>query len=105
MILHDWPDREAQSILSNLVPAAEKGAWIIIMDSVLPSPGSVPSSYERLQRVRDLTMMMTFNSHERSAEDWNELLQVTDRRFKLVQIKQPMDSLMAVMEVVLEEEK
>ncbi|EGD85308.1 hypothetical protein H112_06207 [Trichophyton rubrum D6] len=102
MILHSWSDREAQSIISHILPAMQTGARLLIMDSVLPLPGAVASTRGSLLRVRDLTMMMTFNSKERAAEDWASLLQETDARLKIVRMQQPVGSLMTVMEVMLD---
>lgn len=83
MILHDWPNHVATTILKNLVPVLSKGTKLIIMDTVLPAPGQVPRSVERVIRVRDLTMMQVFNSHERDLEQWIALLAAADEGLKL----------------------
>lgn len=70
------------------------------MDTVLPAPGSVPVSVERIVRVRDLTMMQAFNSKERDLEDWENLLAATDPNLQLVNVVQPFGSAMSVLEVV-----
>lgn len=100
MILHDWPAKEALAILKNLLPALKHGARLIIMDRVLPVPGSIPSDEESLLRVRDLTMMQTFNSKERELEDWTKLLAEASGGLALKVVKQPYGSVMSVMEVV-----
>lgn len=77
MILHDWPDAKAIGILKNIVAAIDMKkttSRLLIMDTVLPSPGSVPVSVERLVRVRDLAMLQAFNSKERDLEDWRGLI-------------------------------
>jgi 6-hydroxytryprostatin B O-methyltransferase len=102
MILHDWPANEATTILKNIVPALNKGSRILIMDSVLPKPGSLPSTQERLLRARDMTMMQAFNSLERDLEDWKELLRAADERLKMVNVVQPLGSVMSVMELTLD---
>ena len=102
MILHDWPDNEAVSILFNTVTALGPNVRIIIMDTVLPRPGSIPASRERLMRVRDLTMMQAFNSKERALEDWTGLLERVDQRPRLVNVTQPFGSVMSALEVVLD---
>lgn len=59
MILHDWPDEEAVGIVRNLSDAMDKSqssSGLLIMDTALPTPESVPVSIERLVRVRDLTI-------------------------------------------------
>ena len=101
MILHDWPAEEAISILTNIAQVLKPGSRIIIMDTILPAPGSIPRSEESLLRVRDLTMMQAFNSCERSLEDWADLLAKTDARLKMQSVRQPFGSAMAIMEVVL----
>nr|QKG86290.1 O-methyltransferase [Aspergillus sp. FM242] len=102
MILHDWPMREATSILKRLLPALKKSTRIIIMDTVLPRPGSIPSAEERLLRARDMTMLQAFNSLERDLDDWKELLKGVDERLSLVNVVQPVGSVMSAMEVAFE---
>lgn len=104
MILHDWPDAESIKIISQIVPCLTAGARIIIMDSVLPSPGVIPATKERLFRVRDLTMRQVFNSHERELEDWHSLLERADKRLRIKDIQQPFGSVMSIIEVVFNEE-
>lgn len=102
MILHDWPDVEAITIIQQLVAAMTPGSSrLLIMDTVLPVPGSVPVSVERIMRVRDMTMMEIFNSKERELEDWRFLLAAADNRLKLVNVVQPFGSDMSVLEVEL----
>ena len=102
MILHDWPDAEAIIILQQLAAAMNpKSSRLLIMDTVLPIPGSVPVSVERIVRVRDMTMMEIFNSKERELESWISLLAAADKRFRLVNVVQPFGSDMSVMEVEL----
>jgi 6-hydroxytryprostatin B O-methyltransferase len=104
MILHDWPDDKAADILRNIVAAMDKAkSRLLIMDTVLPRPGSVPSSVERLVRARDLTMMQAFNSNERGSDDWRRLLALACQDLRLVDVVQPLGSAMSVLEVVLGE--
>ncbi|KAK4234079.1 6-hydroxytryprostatin B O-methyltransferase [Achaetomium macrosporum] len=104
MILHDWPDHLAIDIVRNLVPAlaGKRGAKLLIMDTVLPAPGQVPASVERIVRVRDLTMLQVFNSHERDLGQWMELLAEADGRLRLRRVVEPFGSAMALLEVELE---
>lgn len=102
MILHDWPDAEAKKILQNHVEVLRKGARLIIMDTVLPTPGSVPTNEESLLRYRDLTMMQMFNSKERELSDWAALLDGIDAeggKLVLKAVEKPFGSVMSVMEV------
>lgn len=105
MILHDWPDHEAVLILKHIVRAMDKTkSRLLIMDTVLPKPGTVPVSVERIVRARDLTMMQAFNSKERDLEEWKELFAaaaVSDIRLQLVNVVQPFGSAMSVLELAL----
>jgi 6-hydroxytryprostatin B O-methyltransferase len=102
MILHDWPDTEAITIIRNVVVGMDPAvSRLLIMDTVLPKPGSVPVSVERIARARDLTMVQAFNSKERHLDDWKELLEATDSGVELVSVTQPFGSAMSVMEVRL----
>ncbi|KAF2204077.1 sterigmatocystin 8-O-methyltransferase [Delitschia confertaspora ATCC 74209] len=104
MILHDWPDNEAVIILRNIVAAMGNNSKsrLLIMDTVLPKPGSVPISVERIVRARDLTMLQAFNSKERDLEDWKDLLAATNPKLKLVGVAQPFGSAMSVLEISLD---
>ncbi|KAJ6043153.1 uncharacterized protein N7446_001349 [Penicillium canescens] len=100
MILHDWPRDEAQKILSHLAAALIRlGGRILVMDTVLPNPGSAPVSEEALLRVRDMTMMQTFNSHERGMEEWEALVQAADSTLKIIRAIQPVGSAMTILEI------
>lgn len=102
MILHDWPDEEAVKIIRSIVAAMKQvGSRLLIMDTVLPKPGSVPVSVERIVRVRDLTMMQAFNSKERDFDDWKNLLAAADQRLQMANVVQPSGSDMSVLEVML----
>ncbi|KAJ5618274.1 hypothetical protein N7528_006917 [Penicillium herquei] len=102
MILHDWGFDDSVKILSRLVETLKPGARILIMDSVLPDPGSVPSSKERFLRMRDLTMLQVFNSQERDVEDWKKIFTRVDSRLTVKQIIQPAGSVMSIIELALE---
>ncbi|KAK1725307.1 hypothetical protein CaCOL14_010753 [Colletotrichum acutatum] len=103
MIIHDWPDAEATNILSNLVPALKAGkSTLLIMDTVLPSPGVLPSVRERVIRTRDLTMRQVFNARERDLDDWKALLKAADPRLELKSVRQPEGSNMSLLEIGLD---
>ncbi|RMJ29050.1 o-methyltransferase [Aspergillus sp. HF37] len=102
MILHDWPDEDAARILANLVPAMSNRSRVLVMDIILPAPGSVPVSRERILRLRDMTMMQVFNSHERGLDDWKAVFQKADGRLRLLNVHQPVGSAMSLMELGLD---
>ncbi|WZH40774.1 O-methyltransferase-domain-containing protein [Fusarium acuminatum] len=104
MIIHDWPDAEAKTILSNIVPALESAkATLLIMDTVLPSPGTLPSVRERVIRTRDLTMRQVFNAKERDIDDWEALLREADPRLVLKNVRQPEGSNMSLLTIGLQD--
>lgn len=98
MIIHDWPDADALKILTHLRDSLKKpGARILIMDTVLPRPGTIPALEERKLRVRDLTMMQVFNAKEREREDWEILL--FKAGLEILDSRHPPGSVMSVLEV------
>ena len=105
MILHDWPAAEAQAILKNhLEPLkANSRTRLVIMDTVLPPPGSTGVVEEALLRVRDLTMIQAFNSKERELQDFVDLftrVEDGDGCLVLRKMVKPPGSVMSVLEVV-----
>ncbi|TVY65610.1 O-methyltransferase aurJ, partial [Lachnellula suecica] len=99
-IIHDWPDKDARTILSHISAALQKpGASIVIMDTILPKPGSVSAPEEASLRVRDLTMAQSFNSGERELGDWVALFESATPKLKLKDWKKPWGSVMSVMVV------
>ncbi|KAK8092053.1 sterigmatocystin 8-O-methyltransferase [Apiospora hydei] len=105
LILHDWNAEDCVRILRAIVPAmqASPKSNIVIMDCVLPAPGSVPRSVERVVRVRDLTMTQMFNSQERALEDWEAILERVDPRLKIASVSRPIGSVLALIKVELTE--
>ena len=100
MILHDWPDDDAVVILRHLASAMSRASRLVIMDTVLPRPGSIPSVQERMLRARDMTMLEVFNSLERDEEDWRQLLATADPRLTLRSIREPKGSALALLDVI-----
>ncbi|CEJ55408.1 hypothetical protein PMG11_01669 [Penicillium brasilianum] len=101
MILHDWASADSVRILKHLAEALKPGSRIIIMDTVLPDPGSIPVSKERLLRVRDLTMMQVFNSQERHLEDWEDIISKVPRGLRMDQVIQPSGSVLSLIGLAL----
>ncbi|KAI4259294.1 MAG: hypothetical protein LQ352_000834 [Teloschistes flavicans] len=101
MILHDWKDPDAIKILRQLVEAAKPSSRILIMDMVLPCPGTAPRTLEAAMRQKDLAMLHTFNAKEREVEDWRSVLQQADPGLELKAIKRRDGSQHSVIEAVL----
>lgn len=49
-IFHNWPDESCVQILKNQIPALKKGAHIVIDDSTLHEPNTLPSAVEKRRR-------------------------------------------------------
>ncbi|RSL69095.1 hypothetical protein CEP53_002351 [Fusarium sp. AF-6] len=73
-IIHDWPDADAVKILRGIVEAMGPSSRLLIMDMVLPKPGSGSRTFEAALRQKDLTMIQAFNAKERETEEWTDLL-------------------------------
>lgn len=95
MICHDWPDKDAKKILAHIQAAMKPSARLVIMDTILPQPGSIPALQEQQLRIRDLTMMQVFNAKERELEDWKDL--ATSANLQVVKVTQPSDSVMGLL--------
>lgn len=99
MIIHDWPDDEAVKILRRQVDAMGPGSRIVIMDMVLPKPGSGSTTLEAALRQKDLSMLMTFNSKERESSDWYDLIQKVSPDLGIHAVQRPDGSQHSVIEV------
>ncbi|KAF5623014.1 sterigmatocystin 8-O-methyltransferase [Fusarium sp. NRRL 52700] len=102
-ILHDWPDADAIKIIQGIVVAMGPSSRLLIMDMVLPKPGSGSVTFEAALRQKDLTMIQCFNAQEREVEEWDALLTKADPRLKIRAIERPAGSELSVIEATLEE--
>jgi 6-hydroxytryprostatin B O-methyltransferase len=60
-ILHDWADERAIRILRNISSVMKKTARIVVMDTVVPAPGSMPWQVERMIRYEQHFTCKTFS--------------------------------------------
>lgn len=49
-VLHDWSDKYAANILSNLIPALKKGSKVLVCNRLLPAPCALSPYQVRRQR-------------------------------------------------------
>ncbi|PCH05686.1 O-methyltransferase, family 2 [Penicillium occitanis (nom. inval.)] len=103
-ILHDHPDSVSKQIIQNIVPAMKNGSRLIINDTVIAEPNTLPRSEERKSRTMDLEMMTMFNARERPLADWVKLCSDADSRLKLRSISRPEGSVLSVMEFILDDQ-
>lgn len=99
MILHGFSDKYCIQILQMLIPALRPGTKIIVNDGALPEPGTVGYIEERAMRTMDLFMQVTVNARERERDDWIELFQRADVRFKVKRVWRPEKSRMSFVDV------
>ncbi|CAF9929953.1 MAG: hypothetical protein GOMPHAMPRED_005523 [Gomphillus americanus] len=98
-ILHNWPDKYAVRILQSLIPALKVGAKIIVYDEVLPPHGVLPEEMDLALAQLDINMMTLQNAKLRSAEEWKQLFEQADSRFKFGGITIPPGSALGFVEV------
>ncbi|KAI9728204.1 MAG: hypothetical protein M1828_004665 [Chrysothrix sp. TS-e1954] len=97
-IFHNWSDDDCIKILRALVPALTPGAKVIVNDSILPPPGTIPAMQERAIRSIDMIMISLFNSREREKADWQDLFKSADSRFQHVTMWKPQGSQLGLIE-------
>ncbi|KAL9094496.1 MAG: hypothetical protein Q9165_003346 [Trypethelium subeluteriae] len=99
MIIHDWPDEDAVKILKALAQVMKEGSRIVIMDMVLPAPGTSSFGFEAALRQKDLTMRQVLNAKEREVEDWHALVREVDEQLRIVAIQRPEGSQHSIIEI------
>ncbi|KAK3380523.1 O-methyltransferase [Lasiosphaeria ovina] len=80
---HNWPDHYCVRIIKNQIPAMRRGTKIIVIDSLLPPPGTMSLAAERMARAFDMMMLTQLNGREREAEDWRQIFRQADERFTI----------------------
>ncbi|OTA89512.1 hypothetical protein M434DRAFT_398554 [Hypoxylon sp. CO27-5] len=99
MVFHNWSDKYSVIILRAQIPSLKSGAKILIQDACMPDSGVLPLWKERDLRAMDLNMGSFFNAHERTLQEWKDLLAEADPRFVLQRVVKP-ESNLAIMEVI-----
>ncbi|REE64011.1 hydroxyneurosporene-O-methyltransferase [Streptomyces sp. 3212.3] len=69
VVLHDWDDASALSILRNIAKAAPTGARLVLVETVMPV-GDGP----HYAKMLDLTMLAMLGGRERTERQWHQLL-------------------------------
>ncbi|KAF7945538.1 hypothetical protein EAE96_010305 [Botrytis aclada] len=98
-IFHDWSDKYAMKILSNLIPALRTGSIILLNEVCLPPPGVLPLYHDQLLRGYDLAMKQNFNGKERDFDDWTRLFKSASPHFRILGVKSPQNSMLSLIEV------
>ncbi|KAF2495553.1 S-adenosyl-L-methionine-dependent methyltransferase [Lophium mytilinum] len=93
------------AILAHVVDAMGPKSRIVVVDVVVPEPGTLGMYEEAQIRSLDLTMWVLCAARERSREDWEGLLGAVDVRLRVLRVVEPPRvRRYAVMEVGLVEE-
>jgi SAM-dependent methyltransferase len=100
LVLREYSDKYARRIVRNLLPALKHGGTLVIVDVIVPPPGSVERDEEMALRRMDVRMMQMFCGRERELEDWTDLLKSVDHKLIMRNVNQPVGSGLGVMEVV-----
>ena len=79
MVIHDWPDKEAVSILKNVRHAMKPDAYLILIENVIPETPEYAYG-----KWLDLHMMVLAGGRERTAREYRELY--SQAGFRLEQI-------------------
>ena len=69
LIIHDWPDEEAVTILRNVRNAAGAGGTLLLVEQVIPN-----HDREFLGKWVDLEMLLCLAARERTAAEYRDLL-------------------------------
>ncbi|MET0752206.1 MAG: methyltransferase [Pyrinomonadaceae bacterium] len=92
-IIHDWNDKQSETILRNLAKSAEPGARVLLVESVVEEDDSIAS----MSKVMDLNMLAMTGGKERTATEYAELFEKTG--FRLTRVI-PTPSPMQIVEAV-----
>ncbi|MBZ4318391.1 methyltransferase [Streptomyces huiliensis] len=72
-VLHDWTDERCGVILDGIRRVVPDDGRLLIVEPVLPAPGSAPAGGDPGPYLSDLTMMLALGGRERTAEDFAAL--------------------------------
>lgn len=70
IVLHDWPEKQAQQILTNIAAAMTADSLLLIHDSIVQDTMPNP-----MVSVMDLAMLACFSSLERDESQWRSLIE------------------------------
>jgi ubiquinone/menaquinone biosynthesis C-methylase UbiE len=96
--LHNWSDYHSSIILRSLIPGLRKGSKVLIWDSVLDD-SPVKKLSEKFNLQQDFIMATISNGKDRSAEEFRQVLELSDVRFTIQNIQKPKGSKLSMIEV------
>jgi 6-hydroxytryprostatin B O-methyltransferase len=87
--ISNWSDADCERIIRNMTPAMRPKSRLLVMDALLPEPGTIPPFLEKLQRANDISLFSMFSCQERSLEEMRKLVELCDSRLKFELVYQP----------------
>lgn len=102
-ILHNWSDKYASRILTNLTPAFKPGSRVVIYE-FLPEDVATTKWSNKQPRNLDMIQALGWNSLERTSRDWERLFQKVDSRLKFLGTRTPEGSCVSLIEAVWAED-
>ena len=69
-VIHDWPDAESVTILSNVRKAAIPGTTLLLVELVIPD-----HNWEFVGKWTDMEMLVQAGARERTAAEYGKLVE------------------------------
>lgn len=91
-VLHDWPDRICKDIICNLLPAMRTGARLMVMEVLLPEPGTQPVWLEKIMYVNDMAMFSLSSGQERTMRQLRAIVEACEPRLDFEAATTPPES-------------
>lgn len=96
--LHNWSDYYALKILRAIVPGLKTGSRVLIWDAIVDSD-PIKNLSEKFNLQQDFIMATVFNGKDRTAEEFRQLLDLADPRFKVNKIYKSKNCNLGMIEV------
>lgn len=96
--LHNWSDYHSAIILRCLVPGLKAGSKVLIWDSVLDDK-PIKKLSEKFNLQQDFIMATISNGKDRSREEFRQLLELSDKHFKIENVRRPEGCKLSMIEV------
>jgi hypothetical protein len=77
-IVHDWPDRDAITILRTCRTAMSRDARLCLLEQVAPEATDVPAEECLGLAMKDLNMLVLVGGQERTLREYRKLLDAAD---------------------------
>jgi hypothetical protein len=91
-MLHHFPEEASIGLLTSLATNLQPNGAILIVDLVLPKPGSVGSYDEALLRTRDLIHTELSNGETRDLDSWEALIGKVGHGLRINEVTRPAGS-------------